>query len=70
MVTTTRVIQTPSQPLYTPHAGQWEVHQSNAQVKTLHVARRWGKSRMALFEMLKSFQESLSIEAPPSLVPP
>jgi hypothetical protein len=70
MVTTTAPTQPRSNPLYTPHSGQWEVHQNKAQVKVLHVARRWGKSRMALFEMLNSYQMSLDIEAPSSLVPP
>ena len=55
---------------YTPHAGQEELHAVQAKVKVLHVARRWGKGRFSLFEMLSRYIESLSIPVGRDLVPP
>lgn len=55
---------------YRPHAGQQKVHDAPARFKVLEVARRWGKSRLALFEMLKNYVEALDVPAPESLVPP
>ena len=56
--------------VYQPHEGQQKVHDSTAKIKVLEIGRRWGKTRMALFELLRRFAQSLAIEAPPSLVPP
>jgi len=56
--------------VYEPHDGQKDVHASNAKYKVMEVARRWGKSRAALFELLKTYIELLEVPAPPSLVPP
>ena len=56
--------------VYQPHSGQWAVHQSNAKIKVLRIARRWGKSRCALFELLKRFSESLGIPVSNAKVPP
>ena len=58
------------QSVYMPHDGQKNVHASNAKYKVLEVARRWGKSRAALFELLKTYIELLEVPAPPSLIPP
>lgn len=55
---------------YQPHLVQWKVHQSDAKFKILVMARRIGKSRMALFELLKTFIESLSIPVSSARVPP
>jgi hypothetical protein len=65
------------EPIYTPHTGvdnpekgQEYLHSVQANVKVLEVARRWGKGRWALFDMLDNYQEALRIPVPPSLVPP
>jgi len=55
---------------YTPHSGQAEVHASDAKVKVLEVARRWGKSRFALFEGLDHYTQALDIPVSNQLVPP
>jgi hypothetical protein len=55
---------------YTPHAGQIPFHASEARFKVVETARRFGKSRQALYEMLRRYAEDLSIPADPSLVPP
>lgn len=56
--------------VYQPHAGQEAVHASLAKVKILRVARRWGKSRCSLFELIRRFIESLEVAVPVSVVPP
>jgi len=55
--------------LYEPHSGQQEVHDSPAHVKVLRIGRRWGKSRMALWEMLKRYVESRDVPGGPAMVP-
>jgi hypothetical protein len=55
---------------YEPHAGQAWLHQQPERIKVLRVARRWGKSRWALWELIRHFIESLEVPAAPSLVPP
>ena len=55
---------------YTPHQGQQWLHEQEAQVKILEVGRRWGKSRFALWELIRRFVESLEIEVDNSIVPP
>ena len=55
--------------LYKPHSGQQAVHDSDAKVKVLEVGRRWGKSRCALWEMMRRYLEALEIPADPSLIP-
>jgi hypothetical protein len=55
---------------YTPHAGQWKVHQADARYKVLVIARRWGKSRLALGELVKNWVEALKTPVPLSRVPP
>lgn len=56
--------------VYEPHDGQIEVHASLAKYKVLEIARRWGKSRCGLFELLKVYTELLDVRAPKSLIPP
>lgn len=56
--------------IYTPHPGQMLCHASPAKAKVLEIGRRWGKSRFALFELLRTYQEALDIPVPPSVVPP
>ena len=55
---------------YTPHPGQEWLHDQDAHVKVLEVGRRWGKSRFALWELIRRFVESLEIEVDNSIVPP
>jgi hypothetical protein len=55
---------------YQPHTGQQEMHRSQAKRKVLRIARRWGKSRWALWEMIRRFVEALETPADASLVPP
>jgi len=55
---------------YTAHPGQERVHQSDAKIKVLEIGRRWGKSRFALWELIKRFLESKDIEVGADLVPP
>ena len=55
---------------YTPHPGQKWLHDQDAHVKVLEVGRRWGKSRFALWELIRRFVESLEIEVDNSIVPP
>jgi len=45
--------------MYRPHEGQAKIHAWNAKEKWLEAARRWGKSRGALGEMLRAYQSSL-----------
>mgnify|MGYP001618542175 CR=1 FL=1 len=56
--------------IYTPDAGQAEVHRSTAKTKVLEMGRRRGKSRLALFELIRRFVESLEIAVPASKIPP
>jgi hypothetical protein len=56
--------------VYTPHKGQAKVHASTAKVKLLRVARRWGKSRASLFELIRRYIEALEVAVPISVVPP
>lgn len=42
---------------YTPHPGQKWLHDQDAHVKVLEVGRRWGKSRFALWELIRRFVE-------------
>jgi hypothetical protein len=56
--------------LYTPHAKQQRIHNSAAKNKWLEMARRFGKSRLALFELLRCWTDSLNIPVSYSLVPP
>lgn len=55
---------------YSPHAGQVSFHESEARFKVVETARRFGKSRQALYEMLRRYAEDLSVPANPALVPP
>ena len=55
---------------YTPHKGQQYLHDQDAKVKVLEVGRRWGKSRFALWELIKRFVESLEIPVDNSIIPP
>ena len=55
---------------YSPHIGQMEVHNSKAKVKILEAARRWGKSRAGLGELLYTYVDALDIPASPDLTPP
>lgn len=54
---------------YKPHAGQAVVNASHAQWKVLEVARRWGKSRSALGELLANYTEALGKTRSKDLVP-
>lgn len=56
--------------IYKPHAGQAEMHNSPAKVKVLVCGRRFGKSRYALFELLKTFIDSWDFPVGPETVPP
>jgi hypothetical protein len=56
--------------VYSPHQGQLDIHMSPAKTKVLHIGRRWGKSRFALFEALKHYAHSLERPVDRSLVPP
>ena len=56
--------------VYTPHEKQQLIHASEAQTKVLEIARRFGKSRSALFELLRRWVESLEVPADVSVVPP
>jgi hypothetical protein len=56
--------------VYTPHDGQKRWHASTAKNKILRISRRGGKSRWALFEMLRRWIEALEVPAPEDLVPP
>lgn len=55
---------------YTPTEPQRFVHSQPHRTKVLICARRWGKSRFALFEMLKRYVEALSIPVQSSEIPP
>lgn len=54
---------------YQPHPLQEHVHNSPAQVKTLRIGRRWGKSRFALWELVKRYVEAIDIPGLPGMVP-
>ena len=54
---------------YEPHSGQQDIHDSDARVKVLKIGRRWGKSRFALWEMLRRYIESLETDRDSSLIP-
>ena len=56
--------------LYTPHQGQRLLHEMDAKVKVLEVGRRWGKSRFALWELLRRYVEALNIPVDDTIVPP
>ena len=56
--------------LYVPNDLQREMHESRAKNKVLEWARRRGKSRSALFELISTFQYALTLPAPHSLQPP
>jgi len=56
--------------VYTPHTGQAKVHDDPAKMKVLKVGRRWGKSRQALFDLLKTYVEALDVEVGIDMVPP
>jgi hypothetical protein len=56
--------------LYQPHQGQSYVHAQDTKVKVLKIGRRWGKSRFALWELIRRFTEALEIEVTSALVPP
>ena len=56
--------------VYTPHEGQQEVHDKEAQIKVLNIGRRWGKSRCGLFEMLDNFNYACGVPLPGGLTPP
>jgi len=56
--------------IYTPHSGQAQIHSHPAKMKVLKVGRRWGKSRAALFDLLKTYVESLDVAVDSDLVPP
>lgn len=56
--------------VYTPHEQQKRWHASTSRNKILRVARRMGKSRGALFEMLRRWIEALEVPVPDDLVPP
>ena len=56
--------------VYTPHPGQAHIHSDPARMKVLKVGRRWGKSRAALFDLLKTYVESLDVAVDSDLVPP
>jgi hypothetical protein len=62
--------QTEIRSTYTPHEGQALVHASRARTKVLKVGRRWGKSRCALYDLLDTYGESLSIPVGTQMVPP
>lgn len=57
---------------YTPHSGQLHLHQMADEYPhlVLEVARRWGKSRFALMELLFRYIQSLSIPVSSARVPP
>jgi hypothetical protein len=55
---------------YEPHSAQQLVHDSTANVKTLKAARRFGKSRLSLWELIYTYVKSLDIPAPLSVTPP
>jgi hypothetical protein len=59
--------------VYTPHAGQARLHQARRDgVRSIwaRVARRWGKSRFALWDLLDCYQAALSIPVSKAIVPP
>ena len=55
---------------YKPHPGQQRVHGVDAKIKVLEIGRRWGKSRFALWELIRRYVESLEIEVESHLIPP
>lgn len=55
---------------YTPHPGQQLMHRSTAKRKVVRIGRRWGKSRWALWELIRRYVEALETPADLSLVPP
>jgi hypothetical protein len=56
---------------YTPHTGgQAAFHASPAKTKVIEAGRRWGKSRAALFELIRRYLESLDKPVSKALVPP
>jgi hypothetical protein len=55
---------------YQPHEGQMLIHQSPAQYKYLEMARRYGKSRGAFGELLRTYEACLNLDRPDTLVPP
>ena len=56
--------------LYKPHPGQQRVHDVDAKIKVLEIGRRWGKSRFALWELIRRYVESLEIKVESHLIPP
>ena len=56
--------------LYEPHPFQARVHESTAKNKVIEAARRLGKSRVALWELIKTWTEVVQTPADPSLQPP
>ena len=60
---------------YQPHAGkdgglgQTHVHESLANVKVCRIGRRWGKSRLALWELVRRYVESWEIPVSNNVVP-
>jgi hypothetical protein len=56
---------------YKPHTGgQAAFHASPAKTKVIEAGRRWGKSRAALFELIRRYLESLNKPVSKALVPP
>ena len=56
--------------LYTPHTGQLPIHKSNAKIKVVETARRFGKSRAALGELMMAYIDAMSRKYDPTLIPP
>jgi hypothetical protein len=56
--------------LYEPHPFQVRVHESTAKNKVIEAARRLGKSRVALWELIKTWVEVVQTPAESSLQPP
>ena len=56
--------------LYEPHPFQVRVHESTAKNKVIEAARRLGKSRVALWELIKTWTEVVQTPAAASLQPP
>jgi len=56
--------------LYTPHTGQLPIHQSKAKIKVVETARRFGKSRAALGELINAYLDAMNRKYDPTLIPP
>ena len=47
---------------YQPHSGQAYIHSVDANIKVLHMGRRYGKSRLALWELIMTYIKAQEFE--------